>query len=808
MLRILTFCTLICLTNSPVLAQIVPDLTLGAESSIVTQNDGINTISGGATRGANLFHSFQEFSVENTAFYNNNLNIENIITRVTGGQASNINGLIKANGTANLLLINPSGILIGQNARLNIGGSFLATTANALKFNDGTFFSATVPQNSPLLTISAPLGLSFENNLGVIKVQGTGHTLRNPIFTPILGLKNSSGLQVQPGKTLALVGGNIILDGGILTSTNIQLGSVGSGVVTLSSDWSLDYQSVENFQDIQLFRQALLNASGTSSGSIQVHGQTVYIDDGSAFFIQNQGEQSSGRINVNASDLLKITGTTPDGRIASTLLTETLASGSGGDIAVSAKRIIVQDGGQILPRTFGAGRGGNSTVNASDSVQIIGFSPAYPNLFSNISAATFGTGDAGNLTVTTNQLIGVNGIQVGSATFASGSGGNVTINAADITLSGVVPGFLTPSSINAATFSSGNAGQVVVNSSRLRLENGGAVDSSTSSSGNAGSVIVNASDFVVVDGIGPGSITPSLVDSSAIVLAQPLQQQLRVPPLPTGNAGSVTIHTPNLNISNGGLVNVRNEGIGNAGNINISANRINISNGGGISATTEIAQGGDIAIESNIVQLNRGNISATAGQQGSNGNGGNITINTDAITGFNNSAITANAYLGQGGNIRINTQGLFISSDTQITSNSQLGIDGTVEIDFQDRNPSRVKVQSEAIAQTPEIASVCQGRSSGVASTFINVGTGGLLGSSKKQLYNSPGWHENSIVDESVESVERWELTNSQVNEQPTKIVEAQGWIRNSKGDVVLIAEANSINPDASLSARSCSTAD
>ncbi len=51
-----------------VLAQIVPDNTLGAEGSVVTPNVNIqgiqgDRIDGGATRGANLFHSFQEFNV-------------------------------------------------------------------------------------------------------------------------------------------------------------------------------------------------------------------------------------------------------------------------------------------------------------------------------------------------------------------------------------------------------------------------------------------------------------------------------------------------------------------------------------------------------------------------------------------------------------------------------------------------------------------------------------------------------------------------------------------------------------------------
>ncbi len=738
MLKIPIYCTLkICgiylIAINPVLAQITPDSTLGRESSTIQHSAGVDTISGGATRGTNLFHSFQQFSTPdgNTAFFNNGLNIENIITRITGGQTSNINGLIKANGTTNLFLINPNGIVFGANARLDIGGSFLGTTANAIKFTDGTFFSATAPQNQPLLTITIPIGLDFGSDLGGIEVQGTGHSLVNPIFAPIIGLSNSTGLQVQPGKTLALLGGNVTLNGGVLTaeSGRVELGSVGNGLVALNSDssgWKLGYEDVRNFKDIWLSRQALVNTSGIPGGSIQVNGQIITASDGSALFIQNQGEQLSGEINVNASDLLEVTGTSPDGRIASTLLTETL-NGDGGNITVSAKRIVVQDGGQILPRTFSPGTGGNLIVNASESVQVIGFSPAFPNLFSNISAATYGLGNAGKLTLSTSKLTGIDGIQIGSATFGSGSGGSVTINATDITLSGLVPGLLTPSTINAATFSNGNAGQVIINAARLRLENGGAVDSSTTASGNAGSVIVNASDFVVVDGIGSGSITPSLINSSAIVLAQPLQQQLRIPSVPTGNAGDVIINTANLSISNGGLVSVRNDGLGNAGSIQVNVNGINITNNGGISATTEIGEGGDIAVQSNILQLNNGIISATAGQQGTDGDGGNITINTDILVAIRNSSITANAFKGRGGNIDIDAMAFFVSPNSRLEASSQLGIDGTIQVDARFTNFNFNKVQLEGISETPKIASVCQSRSGGATSKFVVTDIDSLL---------------------------------------------------------------------------------
>ncbi len=736
-------------------AQIVPDGTL-PNNSIVTPNGNTLTITGGTPSGTNLFHSFQQFSVltGQTAYFNNDPSIQNIFSRVTGGNISTIDGLISANGTANLFLINPSGILFGPNAQLNIGGSFIASTANSIQFADGSEFSATNPTPSSLLTINVPVGLQFGANPGAIAVSGNGHDFIGgppPFLFPLQRGNSNAGLRVQPGKTLALVGGDINLSGGIIAapSGRIELGSVKDGSVSINptaSGWSLGYAGIQNYGDIQLTSRALVDVSGAGSGSIAIQTGSLKMGDASLILSQNFAPLPPGAIAINASRLVELSDPNGDGTINTSILSEALG-GPGADIAISSQHLVISDGSDIGAFTYIPAQGGDITLNTTESTEITGFAPTNPINVSAITNFNFGSGRGGDTTLLTGRLRIDGGASIGSTTIGTGNSGSVNIRATDgIEIIGVQPITLLPSNVNVTTLGSGNAGNLRLEGKSLTVRDGGRVEGSTLASGNAANVTINASDFVEISGKPPGSINPSFVASSATIQDESIRRSVGLPDVPSGNAGNVTINTPVLRVFDSGLANVRNEGVGNAGTLAINANSVVLDSLGSLTAATASGGGGNINVQAqDIILRNGSSISTNAGSS----NGGNISLNTQTLVALNNSDITANAQQGSGGQIRVTAQGIFgtqfrdrLTPESDITATSELGpeFNGTVQIDIRGVDPNRGLAE---LPETPtdssnQIAQTCASQARN--NSFVVTGRGGLPPAPSEALNPTPGW--------------------------------------------------------------------
>ncbi|KAM3089892.1 filamentous hemagglutinin N-terminal domain-containing protein [Phormidesmis sp. 146-35] len=690
-------------------AQVVPDTTLGAEQSIVTPgtNNGSlrQQIEGGATRGSNLFHSFRDFNIPEgqSLYFQAPLSIQNIISRVTGGSPSNIEGTLGVSGgTANLFLLNPSGILFGANARLDVGGSFVATTASAIQFGTQGFFSSSAPEAPPLLTVN-PSALLF-NQVGRAAIV-------NRSTAPLES--GGRGLQVPEGQSLILLGGNVNLAGGGMNAAGgrVELGAVaGIGTVGLSPDdnrLGLSFPETLDRTDISLTNGATVNASGEGGGSIQIWGRRVFMNGGSQVATITQGAKPGGSLIVNASESFEVIGIAPVENVS----TLSFGDGKAGDLTILTRNLSVRDGAQIIAGTLGNGSAGHLRVNASESVEVAGRGGT--GSFSFLGSFTGSVGQAGNLTVNTRRLTIRDGgalsteaqlsFENGRASQVSGEGGNLTINASD-SVELIRDGF-----IFTGTQGAGNAGNLTINTGRLLLQNKSAISSNSSEAGNAG-------------------------------------------------------------------------------NIAVRAQSIALNNQSEINAETITSQGGNIALQvQDFLLLRQGSlISTTAGTAQAGGNGGNITIDGKFIVAVlrENSDITANAFSGRGGNIRITTQGIFgieprfrETSLSDITASSEFGISGTVTLNTPDVDPSRglVTLPTELRDTSGLIASGCPADE---GNSFSITGNGGLPEDPRQPLMGNGVWLDDRATGQSQSSIPQ---------SVPT-IVEAQGWIRDSNGQVTLVA--------------------
>lgn len=787
------------LGEASVNGQIVPDGTL-PESSQVSIEDNRYTLNGGTRVGNNLFHSLQEFSLPtgSEAFFNNPTTVDRILTRVTGDRISQIDGSIRANGTADLFLINPNGIVFGENARLDIGGSFLASTADRLVFENGDSFSSVDPAATPLLTVSVPMGLQFGDEPGTIDVRGTGHRFQVPDITfSALDRGNVEGglLQVASGQTLALVGGDVTLDGGVLMAPEgrIEIGAVGSGRVTLSvenPEWAIDYGKVTNFRDLHFARNAAIDASGFGTSSIEIIGRQIELTDGSIVLLQNFGLQPGGRIRIRASESLSASGR---GRILSQILSEAIASGRGAHIEIETQQLQLERGGRVFSTSSSKATGGDIAIRASESVRLLDFATP-SNVGSAIFAFGFASGRSGRVSIFTQRLTATNGSSVSSTTFGSGPGGDVLINATEsIEAFGISPRLFQASTLSSASFGSGVGGRITLNTGRLVLRDGGRVSAATLNAGNAGQITINASESVEVSGTVPGSLNPAQIISSADILDLALRETIGLPAMPSGDAGNVTISTPLLRVTDGAEVSVKNDGSGIAGTLQVNAGSIVLDRNSSLSASTQSGEGGDItlAIDGSLQLQNASQIAAEAGQSG---DGGNLTISAGSIVVLQGSDINANAFIGRGGNIEIEVRGLFVSPDSRIIANSQLGIDGVVSI-AERQEATHVELfatTSELTDPTTQIISACVASD---GNTFVVTGNGGLPTDPTDRLSTPAIWTDMRLGELPTETVARDPNTRLESLQRLPTPIEASGWAVNADGTVELVAiERNAIS--------------
>jgi filamentous hemagglutinin family protein len=675
--------------------------------------------------GSNLFHSFGQFGLATgeSAAFSGPATISNVIGRVTGGNPSSIDGKIQSNiAGANLYLINPSGIVFGPNATVNVSGGFHASTADYVKMSDGAKFQATNPDSS---TLSAAPPAAF----GFLTARPAAITVNGSTLGPVPG-------------TLGLVAGPVSITGATLSAPagTIHVTSVaGTGEVPVDPR-NTAASTVTSFGPVAVTGGSTLDVSDPtnlgSGGSVFIRAGSLSIDasevnadnygSGSGAVLSLRGDNQitlSNGANVhavamgsgNGADVLLSTATS--GVIladAATVLTDTMGSGNSGSITIIAGQLTLQNGTNVLAQNSGSGSGGDVTVSAGGSLTLnsgaslgtVGFADgnagnvsvtaagpitidmsvgAAASLFQGIASQTLGTGRAGNTTVTAGTISITSNGEIESATSAFGQAGDVSVTAFDkltIDGSGGTPA-ASPTGIFsvAAPGSTGASGSVSVSAGNLSIRNSGEIATSTFASGSAGSTTVAVSGRLTIDG---SKADPKTGVTGILSQAEPGS---------SGAAGIVNVRAENLSIINSGEISATTFVSRDAGSVTVaisaqltidgSGENLAIGHTGIFSQTKSGGPAGTVSVSAgNIVITNDGVISSTTLGPG---NGGSVSVAGGSLTIVGDGRIatdTLGAGSGNAGSVsvdvagRLAIDGMSQTSFTGISSRSTQGSNG------------------------------------------------------------------------------------------------------------------------------------
>ena len=807
----------------PARAQVIPDATLPI-NSIAAPDCKSCIIGGGTPRGANLFHSFREFSVPTggLAYFNNPDTVQNILVRVTGGNRSSIDGLITANGSPNLFLLNPSGITFGPNAQLLLGGSFLATTGSSFKFADGSEFSATTPQAPGLLAVNVPIGLQVGGARPPADIQVQGATL-----------------VVPTGKTLAFVGGDVtiagrndltfpglivggfpyeIVNGSPAPTTpggRVELWSVRQGEVAIadpSGELALSVGIIPiAFGTMQFLQRARVNVSGTAGGEIRVQTGKLYLNEGSALFTLTTGSEAGRNITVNASELFEINGVGNyrekllqfSGVITSLDLFESglyaigFGPGAASNITVNTPFFNAQNGGYVVASNL-SGEGGLVTVNAPIFVHLNeALIATTTGLRNSTSPPIGGTPGAGSrLTINTGTLRLENTSFLSTISFGTGRGGDLAVNAtdaidlssADPLISGLASTGATVGGLFSSSVALGDAGNINLSTQRLTVRDGAAITAGSITQRSAGVLTIRASESVDVFGRTPSGGSASQITAGAYLGS-------------LGNGGNLSIVTGRMTVRNGGEVSVQARGSGSAGTLNVVADTIALDTQAQINGTTGSGAGGNLDLQANLLSLRNGSrISTDAG----NSNGGNIMIRAGFVVAnaIENSDITANAMTtGNGGRVSITAQGIYglqfhpkLTSQSDITASSEFGFSGIVTLNIPNLTPGQglVELPVALTDSSKQIAQTCSAQQR--SNSFVVTGRGGLSADPAEVLNGTLVWMEgNGAGGQGGNGAEGQRAMQPVAREAAIAppIVEMTDWVRNADGSTSLVAQGD-----------------
>ncbi|NGZ06327.1 MAG: filamentous hemagglutinin N-terminal domain-containing protein [Magnetococcales bacterium] len=748
----------------------------------------------GTTVGTNLFHSFSRFNLtqgEIADFQGNQ--IENIIGRVTGGTSSSINGTIRSSiPGANLFLMNPNGIVFGPNAELDLTGSFHVTTADYLKFGETEKFYADPARSSALVRVN-PSAFGFLNARQT-RIEFNGSRLNGG----------------APGSTFSAIGGAIASDRSELQmfGNDVHLIATKSSGEVRMTDSGPDTSSLTTFGRID-WNNSLIDTSADQAGAIRIQGSDVVLNGG--LMRANTGDMRGGNIELNAQSNATISGAlltntsghgpggnlsiragdtltihelsenskslwniNTDGQSEFNLITNTFDTGNAGDIALTAKELILNRSetgdAEIKSTTHGKGHGGNITIHAdrflhSGTIYVISNPLAYSldgddqvtnaelgstgNILIDVQSLTMdhasinsitsrSQGNGGNITIQAADLVEItnrSNIGVISEDGGSGHAGNLNIHAKNISIRNTSFDYYTDSEstweseIVDAKYGTGRGGNVTLQADNIRIRNT-SFSGWSDSRGDAGNVVMRASERI--------SFLNTSITSNAMW---------------SGTAGNITIEAPDILMDNG---NISAEAGGNlSGSAEIDASEMNrltsqgvvavLNNSGTFYSFFPLTSAGTIEIIATSLDMRSGSQINSTGSYYSNAgtislNASNITVDGYGIDGRirNPSGIIATTQgNGHAGTISVNADQLTLTHGARIDVSSA-GNERAGNLQITARNVLISGTVPEHITLYAADGVVPPG-SSGIYSSVSGAGGGGDLSITAESMELSDG---------------------------------------------------------------------
>ncbi len=633
-----------------VYAEVIFDGSMNAATTGIKLDGNMEITSDyGRVSGKNLFHSFQTFNVnvsEKVTFSSEHA-VQNVIARVTGSHFSTINGpVISTIDNANLYLINPQGIMFGDNASIDINGSFYASTADYIASNEEHFYS--MLEKDTILFTEKPTSFGFLSENPKKMIISGGWSLEHDIAT----------LSVKTGKTISLVSGGLEI-------SNTKLEAV-QGTINLASVASKGNVDLTNFDlsddclkgNIQM-DHSQINVSGDGSGDIYIRGGRIRIENESDVMADNTGSAkggvthiqastvtidhsniysdaestgNGGQIQIQADDTIVLTNQT---RVYADATNRQTGAGDAGSIFMNSDHIQLLNKSIVSSDTYGDGQGGEVTMSASKAISILDEC----KVFTIAEGAGINAGKGGIIRIQSpNISIIQNSIVSTDTKYGYGNGGQIVLSGLEGMASESITIFGSRIYSGAVQNGFGDGGHVSIIGNTVSFINGAVIGSESDGRGKGGDVTITSSelDFFGYD----SQNNPSAIYTTA-------QSQL-------GDAGD-------------------------AGDISIISNTIRFQNQSGLIANTEgPGQAGQIIVKSSVVELTEDSSisSASLGDQNA-GNGGAIQLNVFSELRLNHATILTSSFGdGHAGHISIAAKGIHLSNQSGIRSESKASIDG------------------------------------------------------------------------------------------------------------------------------------